>query len=100
MFDSKCPENQKIKKSGLSKAIGILNSAKHFPNFIVGTLNWSKNITSYQSEETQNSMEIWYINKKMVGNPNFSDLFKRTVNPFERAGYTLDIMRQTASILY
>ena len=23
----------------LSKAIGIINSAKHFPNFIVGTLN-------------------------------------------------------------
>ena len=30
----------------LSKAIGIINSAKHFPNFIVGTLNWSKNIMS------------------------------------------------------
>ena len=23
----------------LSKVIGIINSAKHFPNFIVGTLN-------------------------------------------------------------
>ena len=30
----------------LSKAIGIINSAKHFPNFIVGTLNSSKNIIS------------------------------------------------------
>ena len=28
----------------LGKAIGIINSAKHFPNFIVGTLNLSKNI--------------------------------------------------------
>ena len=27
--------------------------------------------------------------KKIIGNPNFSDLFKR-------AGYTLDILRQTA----
>ena len=30
----------------LRKAIGIRNSAKHFPNFIVGTLNLSKNIMS------------------------------------------------------
>ena len=28
----------------LKKTIGIINSAKHFPKFIVGTLNWSKNI--------------------------------------------------------
>ena len=28
-------------------------------------------------------------------NTNFSDLFKRIVNRFKRAGYTLDIMRQT-----
>ena len=27
---------------------------------------------------------------------NFSDLFKRIVNRFRTAGYTLDIMRQTA----
>ena len=25
--------------NSLSKAIGIINSSKHFPNFIVGTLN-------------------------------------------------------------
>ena len=30
----------------LSKAIGIINSAKHFPNFIVGTLSCLKNIMS------------------------------------------------------
>ena len=36
-----------------------------------------------------------YTLKKIIGNPNFSDLFKRIVNRFQRAGYTLDIMRQT-----
>ena len=52
----------------LSKAIGIINSAKHFPNFIVGTLNWSKNIMSVWKNlcnkvfVIQNLMEIWYIN--------------------------------------
>ena len=29
----------------------------------------------------------------------FSDLFKRIVNRFKRAGYTLDIMRQTACLV-
>ena len=40
-------------------------------------------------------MEVWYIilRKSLE---NFSDLFKRIVNRFKRAGYTLDIMRQTA----
>ena len=37
--------------------------------------------------------------KKIIGNPNFSDLFKRIVNRFRGAGYTLDIMRQTACLV-
>ena len=40
--------------------------------------------------------DLVYKFKKIIGNPNFSDLFKRIVNRFKRAGYTLDIMRQTA----
>ena len=40
-----------------------------------------------------------YKFKKVTGNPNFSDLFKRIVNRFKRAGYTLDIMRQTACLI-
>ena len=36
---------------------------------------------------------------KIIGNPNFSDLFKRIVNSFKRAGYTLNIMRQTACLV-
>ena len=45
-------------------------------------------------------MEICYINKKkIIGNPNFSALFKRIVNRFKRAGYTLDIMRQTKCLV-
>ena len=38
--------------------------------------------------------------KKIIGNPNFSDLFKRIVNRFRRAGCTLDIMRQTACLVF
>ena len=49
----------------------------------------------------QNSMEILvYKFKKIIGNPNFSDLFKRIVNCFKIAWYTLDIMRQTACLVF
>ena len=36
--------------------------------------------------------ELVYKFKKIIGNPNLSDLFKRNVNRFKRAGYTLDCM--------
>ena len=40
--------------------------------------------------------------KKIIGNPNFSNLFKRTciVDRFKSAGYSLDIMRQTACLVF
>ena len=46
-------------------------------------------------------MEIWYINiRKSLEIQNFSDIFKRIVFLFKRAGYTLDIMRQTACLVF
>ena len=44
--------------------------------------------------------DLLYKFKKIIGNPNFSNLFKRIVNRFKRAGYTLDIMRQTACLVF
>ena len=41
-----------------------------------------------------------YKFKKIIGNLNFSDLFKSIVNRFKRARYTLDIMRQTACLVF
>ena len=43
--------------------------------------------------------DLVYKFKTIIGNRNFSDLFKRIVNRFKRAGYTLDIMRQTACLV-
>ena len=40
-----------------------------------------------------------YKFKKIIGNPNFSDLFKCIVNRFKGIGYTLDIMWQTACLV-
>ena len=36
--------------------------------------------------------DLIYKFKKIIGNPYFSNLFKRSVYRFKRAGYTLDIM--------
>ena len=43
--------------------------------------------------------DLVYKFKKIIGNPNFSDLFKRIVNRFRSTGYTLDIMQQTACLV-
>ena len=44
--------------------------------------------------------DLVYTFKTRIGNQNFADLFKRIVNRFKRAGYTLDIMRQTACLMF
>ena len=44
--------------------------------------------------------DLVYKFKKIIGNPNFSDLFKRVVNSFKREWYTLGIMRQTACLQF
>ena len=43
--------------------------------------------------------DLEYKIKKIIGNQNFSNLFKRIVNRFKRAGYSLDILRQTACLV-
>ena len=44
--------------------------------------------------------DLLYKFKKIIGNPNFSNLFKRIVNRLKRAEYSLDSMRQTACLVF
>ena len=44
--------------------------------------------------------DLVYKFKKIIGNPNFSDLFRRIVKRFRRTGYNLDIIRQTACLVF
>ena len=44
--------------------------------------------------------DLVYKFKKIIGNPNFSNLLKRIVNRFKRTGYSLDIMRQIACLVF
>ena len=43
--------------------------------------------------------DLVYKFKKIIGNPKFSNLLKRIVNRFKRAGYSLDIMRRTVCLV-
>ena len=44
--------------------------------------------------------DLVYKFKKIIGNPIFSNLFKRILNRFKRAGYSLNIMWQTACLVF
>ena len=41
-------------------------------------------------------VDLVYKFKKIIGNPNFSDLFKRIIYRFKRTGYKLNIMWKIA----
>ena len=43
--------------------------------------------------------DLVYKFKRIVGKPNFSDRFKKVVKRYIRAGYNLDIMRQSACLV-
>ena len=44
--------------------------------------------------------DLVYKFKTIIGNPNFSNHLKRIVNRFKGAGYSSDIMRQTACLVF
>ena len=45
-------------------------------------------------------MDLVYKFKKIIENPTYFDLLKSIIHRFKRAGYTLDIMRQTAYLVF
>ena len=45
-------------------------------------------------------MMIWYINLRKSLEIQTSLIFKRLVNRFKRAGYSLDIMRPTTCLVF
>ena len=49
--------------------------------------------------EPEFPVELVYRFRKNVGKSNFSDQFRKLINRYERIGYNLDIMWQTASLV-
>ena len=43
--------------------------------------------------------DLVYKFKQIVGKPNFSDQFKKTIKRYIRVGYSLDIMQQSACLV-
>ena len=43
--------------------------------------------------------DLVYRFRKIVGNSNFSEQFRKVINRYKRIGYSLDIMRQTACLV-
>ena len=90
--------------NSLSKAYGIINSAKHFfkcyrRHFELIEKYSLKKLLQQGISNPEFYGDLVYKFKKIIGNPTFFDLFKGIVNRFKRAGYTLDIMRQTACLV-
>ena len=44
--------------------------------------------------------DLVYRFKKIIGNPNFSYLFKGIVDRFKRTWYSFEIIRQTACLVF
>ena len=43
--------------------------------------------------------DLMYRFRKVVGKSNFSEQFRKLINSYQRIGYSLDIMRQTAYLV-
>ena len=69
-------------------------------NSLLNRGNDSASITSFGRQFRIRKIILVYKSKKIIGNPNFSNLLKRIVNRFRRAGHSLDIMRQTACLVF
>ena len=54
---------------------------------------------SIRSSMKQTPLSNHDLFKRIVGNPNFSDQFKKIVKRYIRVGYNLDIMRQSACLV-
>ena len=76
-------------------ALPGLFSYLFFPNSSVLHL-WEhkKNSTNYRDETTMRTRQHETTEK-----PNFSEQFRKLINPYKRIGYSLDIMRQTACLV-
>ena len=87
-------------------AIAIIPSTKHFPNFTVGTMGLYKYYFSLKNFLQQGIYnpelyeDLFYKLTKILENPNFSDPFKTVVNLFKKVRYDLNLMRQTACLVF
>ena len=56
-------------------------------------------ILVYRNSEPEFYGDLVYRFKRIEGKSNFSEQFRKLINPYKRIGYSLDIMRQTACLV-
>ena len=90
----------------VGRAIVILNFVRRFRNFyrrhcaLLEKYSVSlKTLLQQGISEPEFYGDLVYRFRKIVGNSNFSEQFRKLINRYKRFGYSLDIMRQTACLV-
>ena len=88
----------------LNKAIGIINFAKHFQNFIDDDLISKfqfglKSLLRQGLSELDFYGDLVYKLKKIVGSNNFSMQFIKIISHYKKIGYNINVLRHTACLV-
>ena len=90
----------------LNKVIDIIKVEKHFQKFyhrhselIVDNSIGLKTLLQQGISLPIFYGDLVYKFKQIVGNPNFSDQFKKIIKRYIKVGYNLDVMRQSACLV-
>ena len=89
----------------LNKAIGIINFAKSFLNFIDDTMIWylnSKldiNLSCVKGFRNLNSMVTWCINWRRLLALIFLAQFIKIISHYIKIGYNINVLQQTACLV-
>ena len=87
-------------------AIGIINFAKPFLNFMDDTMIWylnSKldlNLSCAKDFQNLNFMMTWYYKfRKIVGSNIFSAQFIKIISHYKKIGHNINVLQQTACLV-
>ena len=85
----------------LNKTIVIVNLAKPFLNFIDDTKFQVglKSLLRHGLSEPEFYGDLVYKLKKIVGSNNFSAQFIKIISNYERIGYNINVLQQTACLV-
>ena len=87
----------------LGRAIVILNFVGRYRRHSALLEKYSvslKTLLQQGISEPEFYDDLVYRFRKIVGKSNFSEQFRKLINRYKRIGYSLDIMRQTAGLVF
>ena len=89
----------------LNKAIGIINFAKPFQNFVDDTMisylnsKLDLNYLARRTSEPEFYGDLVFKLKKIVGSNNFSAQFIKMISHYKKIGYNINVLQQTACLM-